>query len=85
MVAHFGAGFDLCVVKRLELEAANRKYNGRAMFGGHNVKDDSGMDAVLSDLGSGVSFVTACKLLDTESLLPGNMGEQSDALSANAV
>ena len=59
-----------------------RKYKGRVVFGGNNVRDEYGLAALFPEQGSGASFATASKLLDAVSLLPGCFGEQSDAPSA---
>ena len=79
---HFGTLFDLCVEKHSELEEAKRKYKGRVVYGGHRVFDEFGLAAEFPDQGSGASFLTASKLCDAVSMLPGNRGEQSDAPSA---
>ena len=67
ITAHFGALFDLCVVKRSELEEAKRRFKGGAVFGGHNVRDEYGLGAQFSDQGSGASFLAASKLIGAES------------------
>ena len=36
---HIGRLFDLCVEKHSELAAHLRKYKGRVVFGGNNVRD----------------------------------------------
>ena len=65
-----------------ELEQKKRKYKGRVVFGGNNVRDEFGLAAAFPEQGSGASFATASKLPDVVSLLLGNYGEQSDAPSA---
>ena len=79
---HFGTLFDLCVVKHSELEEAKHKYKGRVVFGGHRIHDEHGLAAEFPEQGSGASFLSASKLCDAVSLLPGCYGEQSDAPSA---
>ena len=79
---HIGRLFDICVEKSSELERDKRKYKGRVVFGGNDVRDEFGLAAAFPEMGSGASFATASKLLDAVSLLPGNCGEQSDAPSA---
>ena len=37
---HIGRLFDLCVEKHKELVAHLRKYKGRVVFGGNNVRDE---------------------------------------------
>ena len=46
------------------------------------MRDEYGLAAMFPEQGSGASFATASKLLETVSLLPGCFGEQSDAPSA---
>ena len=70
------------MVKHSELEEAKHKYKGRVVFGGHRVFDEFGLAAEFPDQGSGASFLTASKLCDAVSMLPGCSGEQSDATSA---
>ncbi len=79
---HIGRLFDICVGKSSELEQKRRKYKGRVVFGGNNVRDEFGLAAAFPEMGSGASFATASKLPDAVALLPGNYGEQSDAPSA---
>ena len=79
---HFATLFDLRVEKHSELPADKRKYKGRVVFGGHRIHDEYGLAAEFPDQGSGASFLSASKLCDAVSLLPGNDGEQSDAPSA---
>jgi hypothetical protein len=79
---HFGSLFDLCVVKHSELDEAKHKYKGRVVFGGHRIHDENGLAAEFPEQGSGASFLSASKLCDAVSLLPGCQGQQSDAPSA---
>ena len=53
--AHVGKVFELCVEKGSELPKGNplRKYKGRTVFQGNNVKDESDMVALWSKHGSG--------------------------------
>ena len=60
----------------------NRKWKGRAVFGGNNVRDEFGLAASFPEQGSGASHASASKLLDAVANLPGNIGEQSDAPAA---
>ena len=80
--AHFGRVFSLCGVKHSELPPEKRKYKGRIVFQGNNVKDELGYAAVFTDQGSSASFLAASKLLDVVSMLPGCDGGQSDAPQA---
>ena len=52
------------------------------MCGGHRIHDEHGLAAEFPEQGSGASFLSASKLCDAVSLLPGCYGEQSDAPSA---
>ncbi len=79
---HFGTLFDLCHEKHSELPVKQRRCKGRVVFGGHRIHDEFGLAAEFPDQGSGASFISASKLCDAVSLLPGNGGEQSDAPSA---
>ena len=81
---HLGRLFDICVLKVSELEEGhvNRKWKGRVVFGGNNVQDEYGMAAAFPEAGSGASYASASELLDTVSMFPGNVGEQSDAPAA---
>ena len=83
ITVHFGRVFALCVEKHSELPPDKRKYKGRVVFQGNNVRDESGMAAVFTDQGSSASFIQASKLLDTVAMLPGNTGGQSDAPQAS--
>ena len=66
-----------------ELEAKHQKYNGRVLLRGDIVKDDSGAFAVFSEQGSSASHMTAAKVMDIISRLPGCDGQAADAVSAN--
>ena len=43
---HFGRVFPLCHRKHSELEAKYHKYTGRCVFGGNDVRDESGVLAL---------------------------------------
>ena len=68
---HFAYLFDLCVEKHSELEPSKRKHKGRVVFGGHQVRDEFGLEATFTDQGSSASFLSASKACDGVSLLPG--------------
>ena len=76
-----GRVFPLCVVKNSEI-AHLRRYKGRVVFQGNNVRDEFGMQALFPDQGSGASFMTASRVMDAISILPGCTGQQSDAPQA---
>ena len=73
---------DICHLKNAELEAKHQKYKGRVVFRGDIVKDDSGSYAVFTEQGSSASQMTAAKIMDIISRLPGCDGQAADAVSA---
>ena len=70
---HFASLMDICHLKNAELEAKYQKYKGRVVLRGDIVKDDSGSSA---------SQMTAAKIMDIISRLPGCDGQAADAVSA---
>ena len=79
---HFASLMDLCHLKNAELEAKHQKYKGRVVLRGDIVKDDSGSYAVFTEQGSSASQMTAAKIMDIISRLPGCDGQAADAVSA---
>ena len=73
---------DICHLKNAELEAKHQKYKGRVVFRGDIVKDDSGSYAVFTEQGSSASQMTAAKVMDIISRLPGCAGQAADAVSS---
>ena len=73
---------DICHLKNAELETKHQKYKGRVVLRGDNVKDDSGSYAVFTEKGSPASQMTAAKVMDIISRLPGCSGQAADAVSA---
>ena len=71
---HFASLMDICHLKNAELEAKHQKYRGRVVFRGDIVKDDSGSYAVFTEQGSSASQMTAAKVMDIISRLPGCTG-----------
>ena len=69
-------------MKNNELEAKHQKYQGRIVLQGENVKDDSGSYAVFTEQGSSALQMTAAKIMDIISRLPGCDGQAADAVSA---
>ena len=65
-----------------ELEAKHQKYKGRVVIRDDIVKDDSGSYAVFTEQGSSASQMTAAKIMDIISRLPGCDGQAADAVSA---
>ena len=80
---HFGSLMDICHLKNAELEAKHQKYKGRVVLRGDIVKDDSGSYAVFTEQGSSASQMTAAKVMDIISRLPGCAGHAADAVSAH--
>ena len=60
----------------------HQKYKGRVVLRGDIVKDDSGSYAVFTEQGSAASQMTAAKIMDIISRLPGCAGQAADAVSA---
>ena len=79
---HFASLMDLCHLKNAELETKHQKYKGRIVLRGDIVKDDSGSYAVFKEQGSSASQMTAAKVMDIISRLPGCAGQAADAVSA---
>ena len=79
---HFASLMDMCHLKNAEFEAKHQKYKGRVVLRGDIVKDDSGSYAVFTEQGSSGSQMTAAKIMDIISRLPGCDGQAADAVSA---
>ena len=79
---HFASLMDICHLKNAELEAKHQKYKGRVVLRGDIVKDNSGSYAVFTEQGSSASQMTAAKIMDIISRLPGCNGQAADAVSA---
>ena len=80
--AHFASLIDICHLKIAELEVKHPKYKSRVVLRGEIVKDDSGSYAVFTEQGSSASQMTAAKVMDIISRLPGCDGQAADAVSA---
>ena len=74
---------DLCHLKNWELETHFQKYKGRGVLRCDIVKEVSGSYAVFTEQGSPASQMTAAKVLDIISRLPGCAGHAADAVSAH--
>ena len=72
---------DICHLKNADLGTKHQKYKGRVVLRGDIVKDDSGSYAVFSEQGSSASQMTAVKVMDIISRLPGCAGQAADAVS----
>ena len=79
---HFASLMDICHLKNAEFEAKHQKYKGRVVLRGDTVKDDSGSYAVFTEQGSSASQMTAAKVMEIISRLPGCAGQAADAVSA---
>ena len=79
---HFASLMDICHLKNAELETKHQKYKGRVVLRGDIVKDNSGSYAVFTEQGSSASSMTAAKVMDVISRLPGFAGEAADEVSA---
>ena len=79
---HFALLMDICHLKNSELEPQYQKYKGRVILRGDIFIDDSGAYAVFTEQGSSASQMTAAKVMDIISRLPGCSGRAADAVSA---
>ena len=77
---HFASLMNICHLKNAELETKHQKYKGRVVLRGDIVKDDSGSYAVFTEQGSSASLMTAAKIMDIISRLPGCAGQAADAV-----
>ena len=77
---HFASLMDICHLKNSDLEPKFQKYKGRVVLRGDIVKDDSGAYAVFTEQGSSASQMTAAKVMDIVSRLPGCSGQAADAV-----
>ena len=79
---HLASLMDICHLKNAELETKHQKHKGRVVFRGDIVKDESGSSAVFTEQGSSASQMTAAKVMDIISRMPGCAGQAADAVSA---
>ena len=79
---HFASLMDHCHLKNSELEPQFQKYKGRVVLRGDFAQDHSGSYAVFAEQGSSASQMTAAKVMDIISRLPGCAGQAADAVSA---
>ena len=79
---HFALLVILCHLGNSDLEPTFQKYKGRVVLGGDIEQDDSGSYAVFTEQGSSASQMTAVKIMDIISRLPGCDGQAADAVSA---
>ena len=78
---HIGRVFGIAGIKHHELPVDNpmRKYKGRYVFQGNNVKDQDGNWAVFQELGASPASMETSNVVDFYSLLPGHVQMQGDA------
>ena len=79
---HFASLMDIRHLKNAELETKHQKYKGRGVLRGDIVKNDSGAYAVFTEQRSSASQMTATKIMNIISRLPGCVGQAADAVSA---
>ena len=75
----FASLMDLCHPKNAKLEPKFQKYKGRVVLRGGMVKDDS--YAIFTEQCSSASQMTAAKVMDIISRLPGCTRQAADAIS----
>ena len=74
---------DLCHLRRMpNWRQSTKHYKGRVVLRGDIAKDDSGSYAIFTEQGSSASQMTAAKVMDIISRLPGCAGQAADAVSA---
>ena len=81
---HVGKVFEICVEKGSELPEGDklRKFKGRTVFQGNNVKDENSDVALFSELGSSPATMEAGKAIDAYGSQPGYITEQNDGVQA---
>ena len=79
---HFASLMGLRHLENAALETKHQKYKGRVVLRRDIVKDYSGSCAVCTEQGSSASQMTAAKIMDIISRLPGCDGQAADAVSA---
>jgi hypothetical protein len=75
-------GENLVVTGELAPGDLARKFKGRVVFQGNNVRDQNWDAAMFQDLGSAPASMQASKAADAFGLFPGNTLEQADAVQA---
>ena len=81
---HLGRIFEACYEKGSELAESDprRKFKGRTVFQGNNVRDENSHHALFNELGSSPASMEAAKLLDAFGSQPGFSKQQADAIQA---
>ena len=80
---HFASLMDICSSQEFGAGTSISKHKGRVALRGDFVKDDSGSYAVFTEQGSSASQMTAARVMDIISRLPGCAGQAADAVSAH--
>ena len=77
---HIGRIFELCHEKGSELPEGHpgRKFKGRVVFMGNQVRDEENNVAIFNELSSAPATMEAAKAADIYSLLPGHAGQTAD-------
>jgi len=83
-VSHLGRIFALCVDKGSERPIGDpgRKFKGRVVFQGNNVRDQNSDAAMFQELGSSPACMEASKAADAYGLFFQHTAEQADAVQA---
>ena len=78
---HFGDIFGICGVKGSEFQEGDpaKKWKGRFVFRGSDVKDEYNDTAIFNELSSSPATLEASKAVDTYGLIDGNTSSQCDA------
>ena len=81
---HVGKVFEICVEKGSELPEGDklRKFKGRTVFQGNNVRDENSDVALFSELGSSPATMEAGKAVDAYGSQPGHITQQNDGVQA---
>ena len=81
---HVGKVFEICVEKGSELPEGDklRKFKGRTVFQGNNVRDENADVALFSELGSSPATMEAGKSVDAYGTQPGFVVQQNDGVQA---
>ena len=80
---HVASVMHICHLKNAELETKHKKYRGRVVLRGEIVKMILDPMQYLQKQESSVSQITAAKVMDIISRLPGCAGQAADVVSAN--
>ena len=81
---HIGRVFDICVEKNSELPDGDpkKKFKGRVVFEGCNVRDEDNNWAIFSEIASCPATMEAGKAADAYGLFPGHDVQCADGESA---